>query len=63
MTNIFFTFDYELGMTRAGTVEKSLISPTNSYCEVFAKYGVRATWFVDAAYLLKLNQLIQVGGG
>lgn len=59
--NIFFTFDYELVLGKnVGTVESCLIKPTKAYTELFEKYDVQATYFVDGAYLLKLKELGEI---
>jgi hypothetical protein len=56
--NIQLTFDYELFFgKRAGSVEKCLIEPTNALLTIFKCYGIQATFFVDAGYLLKLKEL------
>lgn len=55
--NIFITLDYELFFGRnSGTQERSIIQPTNRLLDVLGKYGVKASFFVDSGYLLKLEQ-------
>ncbi|MEJ2621586.1 MAG: hypothetical protein P8163_15385 [Candidatus Thiodiazotropha sp.] len=55
--NIFLTLDYELFFgNNCGTQEKSIVSPTKRLLEVLNKYGVKASFFVDAGYLLKLKE-------
>jgi len=55
--NIFITLDYELffGLD-SGTQEKSIIEPTNRLLEVLDKFQIKATFFVDSGYLIKLNK-------
>lgn len=54
--NIFITLDYELFFgSNSGTQEKSIIYPTNKLLEVLNKYGVKASFFVDSGYLIKLD--------
>ncbi|EJF07466.1 putative xylanase/chitin deacetylase [Thiovulum sp. ES] len=54
MRNIFITLDYELFFgSNSGTVEKSILYPTNKLLEVLDKYNVKASFFVDSGYLLK----------
>lgn len=56
--NIHITLDYELFLDdRVGTVQCSLVKPMREFDKVCQQYGVRATVFVDAAYLLRLSQL------
>ncbi len=53
----YLTLDYELFMSNdTGTVEGCLISPMKALCEVLDKHSVKANIFVDAAYLLKLDE-------
>lgn len=55
---LHITLDYELFLDdRVGTVEKSLILPMQAFHDLCKKYKVRATIFVDAAYLYKLDEL------
>jgi len=55
MKKILLTFDYELYFgSNAGTPERSIIQPTDKIRTLLAKYEVKATFFVDAGYLLKL---------
>lgn len=55
---IYLTLDYELFMgNKTGTVENCLIKPTNKLLTVLDKYNVKATFFVDAAYLYQLDKL------
>lgn len=55
---ILLTLDYELFLDDIiGTVDNSLIKPMQHFHEVCKKHDVRATIFVDAAYLYMLNQL------
>lgn len=54
------TFDYELYLgPETGTVENCLIKPIEALLSVFDKYGAKGTFFVDCAYLYKLNELRQ----
>lgn len=58
--NIFLTLDYELFLGQnAGTVNNSLIVPIRYFNEVLDRYGIHSTVFVDAAYLLALERLMQ----
>ena len=61
MNCIYFTFDYELVLGDVvGSVESCLISSTTAYIELFIKYNVCTTFFIDCAYLLKLKELSEL---
>lgn len=53
---IFLTFDYELFFGRSGTVEKSILEPTELLLQLMSEYDVFATFFVDASFLFTLNK-------
>jgi len=56
--NIYITLDYELFLNDiTGDVEHCLVKPTEEFLRITDKYGVKATFFVDAAYLWRLNEL------
>jgi len=53
--NIVLTFDYELFMGKdSGTLESSIINPTNLILSVLKQYNASAIFFVDTAYLAKI---------
>jgi len=55
--NIFLTLDYELFFGKnSGTQDKSIIYPTNRLLEILNKYDIKASFFVDSGYLIKLNE-------
>lgn len=55
--NIFLTLDYELFFgTNSGTQEKSIIYPTNRLLEILNKYNIKASFFIDSGYLIKLDE-------
>ncbi len=55
--NIFLTLDYELFFAQdSGSVEKSIIEPTNALLDVVDKFMVKLNFFVDSGYLLKLQE-------
>lgn len=56
--DIFITLDYELYLGKAtGTPEQCLVRPMEELCKVADKHGFRYVIFVDAAYLLRMQQL------
>lgn len=57
MSKILITLDYELFFgANPGTLNKSIIEPTNRLLEIFDKYNVKASFFVDSGYLIKLKK-------
>lgn len=54
----FLTYDYELFMGDVcGSIQNCLITPLDEILPILDKYQARATFFVDAAYLLRLTEL------
>lgn len=49
------TLDYELFFKDSGTAEASILHPTSLLIETLEKINGKATFFVDALYLLKLK--------
>ncbi len=55
--NIIFTFDYELFLGySSGSVEECLIYPTKELINIFKKRNVRAIFFVDTLFLIRLKE-------
>ena len=55
--NIFISLDYELFFADfSGSVEKSIIEPTNALLEIVDKFMIKLNLFVDAGYLVKLKE-------
>lgn len=48
------TFDYEMFMKKSGSIEKCLIEPTDKLIEIFNNYSIKATFFIDILYYLRL---------
>lgn len=58
MKTLLFTFDYELYLGNdTGTVQNCLIKPTHRLIDIFKKYGISGTFFVDGAYIFKMHEL------
>jgi hypothetical protein len=56
---ILLTFDYELFLgEKSGSVRDCLIDPTNRLREMFSASGLKAIFFVDTVYLLRLQELV-----
>jgi len=57
VNNILLTFDYELFFgSNSGTQENCIIKPTDKIIKLLKKYQIKATFFIDSGYLLKLQQ-------
>lgn len=57
MKNIFITLDYELFFGQnVGTLEKSVITPTNKLLEIFNRYNAKVSFMVDSGYLIRLDE-------
>lgn len=55
--NIFITLDYELFFgNNSGTQEKSIIYPTDRLLQILDKHNIKASFFVDSGYLIKLDE-------
>jgi len=51
------TLDYELFFGKnPGSVDACILSPTNDIIRILDKYGVKASFFVDAGYIERLEQ-------
>ena len=56
--NLYITLDYELFLNDiTGDVDNCLIIPTEEFLKLMCKYNAKATFFVDASYLVRLNEL------
>ena len=51
------TLDYEVYFGRnTGTVERSILQPTEALCAVARRHGAKLVFFVDAGFILKLRE-------
>jgi hypothetical protein len=51
------TFDYEIFFgPRTGTLERTLIEPTEALTKVAGRHGAKCVFFVDAGYILRLRE-------
>lgn len=56
--NVWLTFDYELFFGKpSGTVEKCMIEPTKRLMRLSEQFQAPFTYFVDAGFLFKINEL------
>ncbi len=54
---LLITFDYELFLgEKSGSVQECLISPTDVLLDSLKKYGLKAYFFIDTVYLLRLKE-------
>ena len=56
MRKTLITLDYELYFNRSGTAQKCIIEPTDLLLGILDKHDIRATFFVDSGYVLKLKE-------
>lgn len=55
--NIIISLDYELFFGSAsGTIDKTIIIPSNELLKVVGSYDVKLSFFVDSGYILKLGE-------
>lgn len=53
----YITLDYELFFGESGTVEKTMIEPTNELLKVLNKHNAKAVFFVDIGFLLRVKKM------
>ena len=57
MSSIFITLDYEIFFgSDSGSQENSIIYPTQKIFEILEREGVKASFFIDSGYLIKLDE-------
>ena len=55
--NIYITLDYELFFgPKSGSVDKCIIEPTENLLKILDPHGIKASFFVDAGYLIALEK-------
>lgn len=59
MRNILITLDYELFFLESGSVEKCIIEPTEKLLSILDKHNIKASFFVDSGYIIKLKEYMQ----
>ncbi len=58
--DLVITFDYELFLgKRSGSVENCMLKPTGKLLNMMAPYRVKAIFFVDTTYLIRLKEMAQ----
>jgi len=53
---IILTFDYELFSKRSGSVDSCILKPVGSLQNSFSKFNIRAVFFVDAVFLIRIRE-------
>ena len=56
MRKILITLDYELFFRNSGSVEKSIINPTKKLLSILDSYNIKASFFIDSGYIIKLKE-------
>ena len=51
MKNILLTYDYEVFFVKFGSIEKSLLEPTEAILDKMNRYSMHGTFFVDVLFL------------
>lgn len=54
----YITLDYELFFGKSGSVERSMIDPTERLVSILDKYNAKAVFFVDVGYLIRMKELM-----
>ena len=55
---ILLTFDYELFLgAKSGNVDKCLIAPTNMLLDVLKRNKMKAIFFIDTTYMMRMDEL------
>lgn len=55
--NILLTLDYEVFFGRnTGTIERTLLQPSDALCRIAHRYGVPLVFFVDIGFVLRLYE-------
>lgn len=54
------TFDYELFLgEKSGTVQECIIKPTNQLIKILVKNNIKAVFFIDTTFLIRLKEVAQ----
>ena len=59
MRKILITLDYELFFLKSGSIGKCIIEPTERLLSILDKENIKASFFVDSGYILKLKEYMQ----
>lgn len=54
---IYITLDYELFFGKSGSVDNTIIKPTEKILQLVKPYNIKLVFFVDVGYLVKLQEL------
>jgi len=56
---ILITLDYELFFGKSGSIERTIINPTKKLISILDRHKIKASFFVDSGYLIKLKEYMQ----
>jgi|TARA_B100000959_G_C14916229_1_gene597464 hypothetical protein len=59
LRKILITLDYELFFGQSGSIEKSIIEPTEKLLSILDRFNIKASFFVDSGYILKLKEYMR----
>ncbi len=59
MRKILITLDYELFFGKSGSIERTIINPTKKLISILDRHKIKASFFVDSGYLIKLKEYMQ----
>jgi hypothetical protein len=56
---ILITLDYELFFGKSGSIERTIINPTKKLISILDRHKIKASFFVDSGYIIKLKEYMQ----
>jgi hypothetical protein len=59
LRKILITLDYELFFGKSGTIEKTIIEPTEKLLSILDRFNIKASFFVDSGYIIKLKEYMR----
>ena len=59
MRKILITLDYELFFGKSGSTDRCIVEPTERLLSILDKHNIKASFFVDSGYILKLKEHMQ----
>ena len=59
MRKVLITLDYELFFGKSGSIDKCIVEPTERLLSILDKHNIKASFFVDSGYILKLKEYMK----
>ena len=59
MRKILITLDYELFFGKSGSIAKNIIEPTEELLSILDKFNIKASFFIDSGYIIKLKEYMR----